>query len=110
MDVNMTINMIMQYASYLLIAIGAMAFLVSAITQLIKELPMIKEIPTAVVVFVLALVLCPVSFLALMAWMSQPVEWYMIFACMLSAFIVALVALDGWERVKSIWDRTKYKE
>lgn len=106
----MDINMIMQYVSYILIAIGAMAFLVSAITQLIKELPVLKAIPTAVLVFILALVLCPVSFLALMAWLGQPVEWYMMFACMMAAFIVALVALDGWERVKSIWDRTKYKE
>ena len=106
----MDINMIMQYASYVFAAIGAMAFLVSVITQLIKELPVFKEIPTAVVVFVLALVLCPLSFLALMAWRNQPVEWYMIFACMMAAFIVALVSLDGWERVKDIWDRTKYKQ
>lgn len=106
----MDINMLMQYASYILIAIGAMAFLVSVITQLIKELPWFKQVPTAVLVFVLALVLCPVSFLALMAWMSQPVTWYMMFACMMAAFIVALVALDGWERIKSIWDRTKYAE
>ena len=106
----MDINMLMQYASYVLIAIGAMAFLVSTITQLIKEMPWFKEIPTVVLVFVLALVLCPMSFLALMAWMNHPVEWYMIFACMLAAFIVALVALDGWERVTSIWNRTKYKE
>lgn len=106
----MDINMIMQYASYVFIAIGAMAFLVSIITQLIKELPLLKQIPTAVVVFVLAMVLCPSSFLALMAWQKMAVEWYMIFACMLAAFIVALVSLDGWERVKSIWDRTKYKE
>ena len=106
----MDINMLMQYASYILIAIGAMAFLVSVITQLIKELPWFKQVPTAVLVFVLALVLCPVSFLALMAWMSEPVTWYMMFACMMAAFIVALVALDGWERIKSIWDRTKYTE
>lgn len=106
----MDINMIMQYVSYILIAIGAMAFLVSAITQLIKELPRLKQVPTSVLVFILALVLCPVSFLALMAWLSQPVEWYMMFACMMAAFIVALISLDGWERVKSIWDRTKYKE
>lgn len=106
----MDINMIMQYMSYILIAIGVMAFLVSAITQLIKELPWFKQVPTAVLVFILALVLCPVSFLALMAWISHPVEWYMIFACMMAAFIVALISLDGWERVKSIWDRTRYKE
>lgn len=106
----MDINIIMQYASYVLVAIGAMAFLVSIITQLIKELPVFKQIPTAVVVFVLAMVLCPLTFLALMAWMNQSVEWYMLFACMMAAFIVALVSLDGWERVKSIWDRTKYKQ
>lgn len=106
----MDINMIMQYASYVLIAIGMMAFLVSAITQLIKELPWFKQIPTSVLVFILALVLCPVSFLAMMEWLGQPVEWYMMFACMMAAFIVALIALDGWERVKNIWDRTKYKE
>ena len=106
----MDINMIMQYASYILIAIGMMAFLVSAITQLIKELPWFKQIPTSVLVFILALVLCPVSFLAMMEWRGQTVEWYMMFACMMAAFIVALIALDGWERVKNIWDRTKYKE
>ena len=106
----MDINMIMQYASYIFIAIGVMAFLVSIITQLIKEMPCFKSVPTVVLVFILSVVLCPLSFLALMAWLAHPVEWYMIFACMMAAFVVALVALDGWERVKSIWDRTKYKE
>lgn len=106
----MDINMIMQYASYMFMAIGGMAFFVSVVTQLIKELPPFKDIPTSVLVFALAMVLCPLTFLALMAWMDQPVEWYMIFACMMAAFIVALVSLDGWERVKSIWDRTKYKQ
>ena len=47
-------------------------------------------------------------FAALMAWLSQPITWYLIFACMIAAFIVALVAMDGWERVAEIWQRTKY--
>ena len=42
-------------------------------------------------------------------WLKQPIEWYMVFACVLAAFIVALVAMDGWERLKEIWDRTGYK-
>lgn len=45
-----------------------------------------------------------------MAWMKQPIEWYMIFACILAAFIVALVSMDGWERLKEIWERTGYKD
>ena len=52
----------------------------------------------------------PVSFLALMAWQKQPITWYMMFVCMIAAFIVALVAMDGWERIKEIWERTGYKD
>jgi len=106
----MEINTIMQYISYLLIAIGGLAFLVSVITQVIKELPVLNKMPTAVVVFVLSLILCPLTFLAAMDYMSKPVEWYMIFACMIAAFLVALVAMSGWEAVRNIWSRTQYKK
>ena len=106
----MNVNEMMTYATYLLMAIGVMAFLVSAITQVVKELPGLKKIPTAVVVIVLSLVLCPTALVAIMMWMSRPITWYMIFACMISAFVVALVALDGWERVAEIWQRTKYSD
>lgn len=104
------INELMQYLSYLLMAVGVMAFLVSVITQVVKSWPGLDKLPTAAVVIVLSLVLCPASFVALMAWQKQPIEWYMVFSCMIAAFIVALVAMDGWERVKDIWERTAYKD
>ena len=88
---------IMQYISYLLVAIGVMAFVVSVVTQVVKSWPGLDKLPTSVVVIVLSLVLCPVTFVALMA-------------CMIGAFIVALVAMDGWERLKEIWDRTGYQK
>ena len=106
----MSMNDMLQYAAYVLVAIGVMAFLVSVITQVIKELPWFKPVPTAVVVIVLSLVLCPVALVALLTWLSKPVTWYLIFACMIAAFIVALVAMDGWERVAEIWQRTKYSD
>lgn len=106
----MNLNEIMQYVSYLMIAIGVMAFLVSVITQVIKSLPTLNKLPTAVVVIALSLILCPAAFVALMSWQKQPIEWYMVFACMIAAFIVALVAMGGWEKVSEIWSRTKYKK
>lgn len=38
------------------------------------------------------------------------IVWYYIVASVVGAFIVYLVATGGWERVKEIWDRTKYKD
>lgn len=106
----MSVNEIMQYVSYLMIAIGAMAFVVSVITQVIKALPGLDRLPTSAVVFVLSMVLCPAAFAALMCWQGLPIEWYMIFACMIAAFVVALVSMDGWERLREIWERTGYKK
>ncbi|HBI63003.1 MAG TPA: hypothetical protein DDY31_17665 [Lachnospiraceae bacterium] len=105
----MNVNEMMQFISYLLIAIGVMAFIVSVITQVIKSWPGLEKLPTAMVVIVLSLVLCPVIFVAMMAWLQKPIAWYMIVACMIMAFVVALVSMDGWERLKELWERTRYK-
>lgn len=106
----MNVPEMMQLFTYLLIAIGVMAFIVSVITQVIKSWPGLSGIPTSAVVIVLSLALCPAAFVALMAWQRQPIQWYMVFACMIAAFVVALVSMDGWERLKEIWDRTGYKD
>ena len=53
----MDMNVMMQYMSYLLVAIGLMAFLVSVITQVIKAWPGLDRLPTSAVVIVLSLVL-----------------------------------------------------
>ena len=106
----MDVNVMLQYLSYLLIAIGVMAFIVSVITQVIKSWPGLSSLPTSAVVIVLSLVLCPAAFLAVMSWLGRPVAWYMVFACMVAAFVVALVSMDGWERIREIWERTGYKK
>ena len=106
----MNVNEMLQYVSYLLIAIGVMAFIVSVITQVIKSWPGLDRLPTSAVVIVLSLLLCPASFVAMMSWMKQPIQWWYLFACMIAAFVVALVSMDGWERVREIWERTGYKE
>lgn len=106
----MDVNTIMQYVSYLLIAIGIMAFLVSGITQVIKSWPGLDKLPTSAVVIVLSMVLCPLVFVMVMSYLEQAIIWYMIVACIIVAFLVALVAMGGWEKVSEIWSRTKYNK
>lgn len=106
----MDVNTMMQYVTYGLALIGGLAFLVSIIVQVIKELPGLKNIPTSIVALAASLILCPVALTVLCAYMKIVITWYYVFASFLAAFVVYLVATGGWEKIKEIWDRTKYKD
>lgn len=54
----MNINTITQYVTYALALIGILAFIVSAIVQVIKDLPGLKNIQTSIVALVASLILC----------------------------------------------------
>ena len=108
----MTINVktLMELLTYLLIAIGGLAFLVSGITQAIKEMPGLKKIPTNVVALAIAMILCPVAVIVLCMYFKIVITWYYIFASFIAAFFVYLVSTGGWEKVTQMWNRTKYKK
>lgn len=110
MKFNIDAAQIIQIAVMIAFMIGAAAFVVSVITQVIKEWPGLKDIPTAGVVIALSLVLCPAAYAVSMAYLGQPIEWPIILACVIAGFFVALVAMEGWDAVKGIWDRTRYPE
>ena len=105
---NVNVNIMMQYVTYGLALIGVLAFLVSIIVQVIKELPGLNKIPTSIVALVTSLILCPVALAVLCTYYKTAVTWYYNFASIIAAFVVYLVATGGL--VKGIWDRTKYKD
>lgn len=106
----MNIDTIMQYVTYGLILLGVLAFAVSLIVQVIKEMPGLSKIPTSAVALVVSLIICPVALVVLCGYFCVTITWYYVFASFIAAFIVYLVATGGWEKVKEIWDRTKYKD
>lgn len=101
---------IMQYMTGFLILVGVLAFLTSLIVQVVKELPGIKNIQTNVVALAVAAVLCIVAMLLLCTYYNMPVVWYYVVAALIAAFVVYLISTGGWEKLKAIWDRTKYKK
>ena len=105
----MSMEVLMQYVTLALIVIGALAFLVSVITQVIKEMPWISKIQTNAVALVISLILCPLAVVILCIWLEITIVWYYIVASVIAAFIVYLVATGGWEKVSEMWNRTKYK-
>lgn len=87
----------------LVAAIGVLAFIVSCIAEVLKHVKWLDTVlPTGVVVILLSLVICPVTILGMLAYAEQPITWFMVFASFIAAFIVALVAMDGWERVTEL--------
>nr|DAM46752.1 MAG TPA: holin [Caudoviricetes sp.] len=101
---------IMNYVTYGLMVIGVMAFLVSGITQAIKEMPYVKKVQTNVVALLVSLILCPIVLVAVCQYFKVVIIWYYVFASFIAAFIVYLVATGGWERVHKIWERSKYEK
>ena len=104
----MNVEILMQYITYALIAIGALAFLVSSITQVIKEMPGLKNIQTNAVALAVSVILCPVSVIIACQYFNIVITWYYVFASFIAAFIVYLVSTGGWEKVAEMWERTKY--
>ena len=106
----MNMEILMQYVTYALMAIGGLAFLVTVIVQVIKELPWLKGVPTSVVALAVSLILCPLAVVIACQYFKVVIVWYYVFASFIAAFIVYLVATGGWERVAEMWQRTKYNK
>lgn len=92
--------------SQVIVFIGVMAFIVSVVTEALKKWEWFEEkVPTALTVICLSLILCPACLFGLAAYYGIAIEWFMVFASFIAAFIVALVAMDGWERVTDLAGR-----
>lgn len=106
----MNMEILIQYVTYALFAVGVLAFLASVITQVIKEMPGLKNIQTNAVAFVVSLILCLLSVVIACIYLQIALALHYIIAAVIAAFIVYLVATGGWERVSEMWNRTKYKK
>lgn len=106
----MNMEVFLQYATYALMAIGVLAFLVSIITQAIKEMPGLKKIQTNVVALAVSMIICPISVVIACQYFKIVIAWYYVFASFVAAFIVYLVSTGGWEKVTKMWSRTKYNK
>lgn len=89
----------------LVAVVGALAFMVSIITQVFKGVGVLSKVPTDILVFVLSIGLTVIAFVAYMQYIQQTIVWYMIIAAIMAGFIVAFVAMYGWEKFSELWQR-----
>lgn len=89
----------------ILAVIGILAFLVSVVTQVFKGVGFLSMIPTDALVLVLSIGITVSAFVAYMQYIQMTILWYMILAAILAGFIVAFVAMYGWEKLTELWKR-----
>lgn len=99
------ISLTVESLSQLMVAIGALAFVVSVITEVIKGIGVFKKIPTDIVVIILSMVLTVVAFFAYAQYVSLVVAWYLVVAAVIGGFFVAFIAMYGWSKLKELWTR-----
>lgn len=89
----------------LIVAIGALAFIVSVITEVIKGIGVMKNVPTDIVVIVLSMVLTVVTFFAYAQYAALTIVWYWVVAALICSFFVAFIAMYGWSKLNELWAR-----
>ena len=99
-------NLIDDFAIFITI-INFLAFVVSVITQVTKELYFLSRIPTSLQVIVLSVMLTPASYIAYAQYTYMQIHWYMIAASIIAGFFVAFVSMFGWDKLSEIYNRIK---
>lgn len=89
----------------ILAVIGAIAFIVSVITQVIKGVGVFAKIPTDGLVLVLSIGITVAAFVAYVQFLHMTILWYMVLAAIMAGFVVAFVAMYGWEKLSELWKR-----
>ncbi len=101
---------ILSGITWLLVVIGVLAFMVSIITEVTKNLSILKKIPTDVQVLLLSITLSVLSMIVYCQYTKVKLLWYYIVAAVILSFIVAFVAMYGWEKLTALWQRFKYEK
>lgn len=94
-----------EQSALVISALGVIAFIVSLITELTKEIGFLKKIPTMLQVVVLSIILWIVFYLALCTSGTYTFVWYMLICAVVAGFISAYIASYGWEKLSEIYSK-----
>lgn len=107
---NKEVKGLIEQITTLVGTLGAIAFVVSVITQVLKGVKPFDKLPTDILVFILSIALTLVTFFAYASYAGLVILWYYVVGAVIAGFIVAFVAMYGWTKLKELWDRFKLGE
>lgn len=85
--------------------LGALAFAVSIITELLKDMPGIRKVPTKAFVILVSLIVTVAALLIYVAYAGIMLLWYYIVIAVFAAFVVAYISMYGWDTFEELKNR-----
>lgn len=98
-------QIISEYSVAIIGILGVLAFAVSLITELLKDMPGIKKMPTKAFVILVSLIVTVTALLIYVAYANIALLWYYVALAVFAAFVVAYIAMYGWDTLKELKDR-----
>ena len=100
-------DLLIANASKIMALVGILAFLVSIIIEVIKNVGFLKNIPTQLITIVVSILICTVGYIAYTSYIQMPITWYYVFAAFISSFVVSYVAMYGFDTLNELYQRFK---
>jgi hypothetical protein len=100
-------NELLSYIPLIVSILCVMAFIVSVIVQVTKEVWLFQKIPTKTWTLIVSIVICPITYLAYIAYINMQLTWYYLIAIIISGFPVSYIATYGWDSFNDLWKRFK---
>ena len=100
-------NWMIENMTTMLLIIGGLAFLVSLITEVTKNIRVLQKIPTDLQVIMLSMALCLLAYLTYVSYMGLVIIWYLLIGSIIVSFIVSFIAMYGWTKFNELWNRFK---
>lgn len=102
MDFNEIINTLINYASYLMLALYMLVLTVNIITEVIKRL---IPVPTDIVVFIVSIAVTVLALFIAASVLDITVMWYYAVGAVVLGIFVAYAAMFGFDKFKELWDK-----
>lgn len=107
MNIDTIIHTLINYASYLLLALYVLVVTVNIIVEVVKRL---IPAPTDIVVFIVSIAVTVLALFIAASVLKFTVMWYYAVGAVILGIFVAYAAMFGFDKFKELWDRlSKYQ-
>ena len=89
----------------LLSVVGILAALVMIITEMVKDLWKVRQIPTKLTALAVSFVVVAGAMIVYLNMADIAFQWWYLVAAFFAAFIVGYLSINSWDTLYEIWKR-----